>query len=106
MENNRKHITLEGESFPLLDNLDALCLFEDITGKDYTRISLTSVRDASALLYCMAKAGARRTDRPFPWSLEQFRSMADPEMLRRWMEGPQAGAAPGAGEADGEKKRR
>lgn len=91
-------IRLEGVEYPLLSNIDALCLFEDISGKDYTSVRLTSIRDTALLMYCMAKAGAERTRQVFPYTWEEFRRLVDMEQLKEWSEANTAAVTEEKGE--------
>lgn len=102
MGEKRNTVTIEGVEYPLCQNVDALCLFEDISGKDYTQIRVTSIRDTSLLFWCMAKAGSERSGMEFPLSYAEFRRAADTETITAWFTA-QAQGQPEEGDG-GQKK--
>lgn len=96
-------ITMEGVEYPLCQNIDALCLFEEKSGKDYTAIRVTSIRDTSLLFWCMAVAGSRRERKEFPMTYEEFRKTADMDALNEWF-ARNSGEVQTGGKSDVEKK--
>lgn len=99
-------IKVNGRSLPAYETLGAAIRFKDETGRDLSRIDLTSISDIAVLLWARVAGACARERIEFSMTVREFADAVDMKSLAEWSEALQKEATGNADKSEESKKKR
>ena len=72
-----KMVRIGDRDWPICKTNRAYILYDELTSSDGEVKKMSIRKETSILFYCMAKAGAKKADQDFPYSLDEFLDIID-----------------------------
>lgn len=90
-------INVNGRELPAYETLGAAVRFKDETGRDLSKIDVTSITDIAVLLWARVAGACAREGIEFKMSFREFADAVDMSALQAWSSAIQAEAEGGKG---------